>query len=195
MFEQCKTVKDLNNVRDICRFDGGKRLVYYTGKFDDYCIAVVLPGGRYDTPLDMEYFASLKKFGEVFGSIRTNQLFLRVYTLVSKEMSFPLKSHFPVIRKWTEEYVGEKTEYVEDVYEIMCILYAAMVSEENHRYKGKVFVGKDVKKTGVHLLLIDGYEPKKAADILRGMPWKEIKELSIKHNNKVKLPKRYWRFV
>ena len=193
MIERKKRVKNLKNVRVICELPGNKKLIYYTGKFDDFCIAVVYPSGMYDTPLDSEYFTSLRDFGKVFGNERTNRLFLRVYSLVEKRMPAPLEKDFMLIRKCVESYIGEKTEYFNEVYEIMCILYAAMISEENHLYNGKVYVGKDVKKTGVHLLLIDGYSPYDAANLLRDMRWREINKLSIKHNLAINLPAKFWR--
>lgn len=185
--------KELNNKKEICTLPNGKKLVFYRGRFDDYCVAVVRSDGKVYTPLDKDYFASLKRYGEIFGNERTNKLFLRIYTFVEKEMSFPRNEHFDRILKNVTEYVGDRDEYIEEVYETMCILYVAMIAEENHRYNGKVYVGKDVKKTGVHLLLIDGYSPEYAADVLKGMKWREIKRLSEQHNIKVGLPRKYWR--
>lgn len=187
MIYQELTPATLLNKKEIYRFDNGKYLTYFRFKFDDFCVALI-DENSVDVPLDREYFATLKELARKFGKRRTWLLFLRVYALVKKGMTTPNEAHWAIIKKWSREFVGKHDEYFEVTFETMCILYIAMISEENHLYNGyPPPLGKDVKKIGVYQVLIEDFSPSAAANFTKGMRWRDMNEISMKHNEIMKV--------
>ena len=183
----------LKNKKIIHSFRTGDYLVYFHHKFDDFCVALI-KDGQVDIPQDKEYFKTIKRLGRTLGEKRTYSLFLRVWLLVSKGMTAPNEAHWDYIEKWTWEYLGERTDLFDITFETMCILYVAMISEENHLYGVHLPpLGKDVKKIGIYQVLMEDFSPSAAADYTKKMAWRDMAKISRSHNVSFGLPKRLWR--
>lgn len=145
-------------------FGNGSYLEYDRGKFDKWCVYLAQPDGSRRPPRDMDYFNDLKALAEKYGAERVYQDYVRVYEMTGKQVS---DQSLAAISRIAEGY-GPDALKVDTVFSI---LYMAMIAEEQKR---NTYLGKRIKRLGVHVLLLENRTVSDAANFMRGMGWREI---------------------
>ena len=105
-------------------FSDNSYLEFASGSFDDWCVFMVTPSGRY-APRDTDYFARLVHYASKYSAESIYKFFVDVYDYTSKTIN-PIM--FDAIKRRCLKH------YKEDVLElsvIFSILYASMIAEEN----------------------------------------------------------------
>ncbi len=133
------------------------------GRFDAWCIYITNANGRH-APLDWKYFKILRGFGYKYGYEVVYNDFITIYNITQKTIS---EETLLLIDKLSLKY----REYSIKFSIILTIIYLGMVAEEN---KEGTRLGKRIKRLGVHQILMEGFNPKIAANYSRGMTWRQI---------------------
>ena len=146
-----------------------KYLTLSRGKFDDWCVYEVDENGIKKAPLDIEYFTSLNQLCQIFNPNILYDDFIKLYD----ETTSIFKDDVILdIEKLVEHY----NEYADEVFRIFCILYMAMIAEQNKKHTK---LGKRIKRLGMYNLLIKRLSPSYCANFMRNMDWKTIDKLCL----------------
>ena len=172
----------IKNERKIFELPNNTDIVFGEGKFDAFIVCVksynaltaVLEANSNVfkfCPPDTQYFKSFKSLNkphEVWED------FMKIYKLVEADWentTFKVNNVINKIVRNTEIYPKTRREVFRKAW---CVIYAAMVAEEN---KERTRLGKRIKALGMHQLLIEDYSVENAANCSRGMKWRELDKL------------------
>lgn len=151
----------------IKQFGDGSFLEYDRGKFDEWCVYLTRGNGAPYAPKDKDYFKQLQQYAREYGTKRIYGDYVKVYALVGKS-----------VKREDLDYITSISQgYAKDAVEIDILystLYMAMIAEER---KKNTYLGKRIKRLGIHVLLMEGKDVNYAADFMRRMGWREIDEL------------------
>lgn len=150
-------------------FSDGSKVNFAGGSFDGWCVYLTRPNQRRYAPLDRDYFAQLKRYADVYGTDRVYRDFVEIYALTDKEVR---DNVLGIIDRIAETYGNDSL----DINILFTILYFAMVAEQN-RLIGRhpTYVGKNIKRLGVHQILYLGFSIEQAANFSKGKGWRDIK--------------------
>lgn len=149
-------------------FADGSWLGFGQGKFDPWCVYYVSPQGKREPPKDVGYFQALLRFSTLYGAERIYRDFVQVYDWTTATLE---PAVMQAISRLASGYLPHHQLKVDKVFSV---LYMAMIAEER---KANTRLGKRIKRLGVHMLLREGVEPNRAAELMKGMKWMEIDRL------------------
>ena len=146
-------MREIVNRRDIWS-SGDTQVAYGQGLFDDYCV-YLMTGDACFAPRDEWYFGIMDSWRD---KPTRYEEFVKVYDATTSEVDELVLSSISALT-YPAIYV---------------ILYLGMVAEEK---KANTRLGKRIKRLGVHQVLVEGIDPKDAANFSRGMAWTDIARL------------------
>ena len=149
-------------------FCDGSYLEYDKGKFDDWCVYLAQPDGTRRPPRDVDYFADLKELSEKIGADQVYQDCVQIYRRTGKQADSQVLED---ISQLTEQHYGFDARRADITFSV---LYLAMIAEEQKR---NTYLGKRIKRLGVHVLLVENRSVQESANFMRGMGWREIDAL------------------
>jgi hypothetical protein len=146
----------------------GKNLVEFDrGSFDEWCVFLSRPGQPRYAPKDTEYFTTLKNMGNRFGHAKIYNDFISYYNQTTKDLDSTILDLITVL---SNDYETEAEEM--DIW--FTVIYAGMIAEEN---KDRTYLGKRIKRLGMHQLLLENYDPELAANFSKGKKWQELDKM------------------
>lgn len=152
-------VKNLKNKR---------KVVFDSGRFDDWCVWVVEAGVTRKAPLDITYFTDLKRLDIKYGNHKVYHDFLKIYTVTTKEIQWVT---LKLIDEITDSYLEEDKDLIEQWF---TVIYAGMIAEEN---KENAILKKRIKHLGIHQTLVQDLSPEYAANYSKGQSWKVLDDM------------------
>jgi hypothetical protein len=138
-------------------------LEFDRGKFDDWCVYLTANGNKI-APKDIEYFTKIKNFAGLHGAPKIYDDFVKIYNATSSQIDEKI---IFAISKMSSQYGTDALT----LDKLFTILYAGMIAEENKQYAK---LKKRIKRLGMHQLLIDNFDPEKAANFSRGKNWRTL---------------------
>ncbi|MDI9857910.1 DUF7004 family protein [Flectobacillus roseus] len=142
-----------------------KKIIFDSGRIDDWCVYIVHPDGRRVAPRDIDYF---KYFSQITESYANNSVyvdFVSIYENTSSDLDNHLLS---LIDEIVDQYHEDDKVLVELWF---TVIYAGMVAEENKQYTR---LGKRIKRLGMYQLLIERQTVEYAANFSKGKRWTEL---------------------
>lgn len=159
-------------MREIKKLKNGKKVVFATGKFDDYCVFVVDKYGNKDAPHDETYFRELQAISKTMGDDKVYRDFLLIY---DKTWAVIDKNVLNLIEIISNSYPSTHVEIVEQWF---TVIYAGMVAEE---MKQNARLRRRIKRLGMHQILVEDKTPEFSAKYSYDKSWfildKEMKKL------------------
>lgn len=143
----------------------GRKVVFDSGRFDDWCVYVVEADGCRQAPLDIQYFTDLKQIARNYPTGKVYGDFVSIYELTGKQVDLQV---LHLIDKITLTYHSFHQTLAEQWF---TVLYAGMIAEEN---KANAILKKRIKRLGMYQVLELGMEPEEAARFSRGRNWSEL---------------------
>ena len=154
-----RLVKDLMNNR---------KVIFDTGRFDDWCVYVVESNGTKKAPFDEEYFSDLYEISLAYPENKVYNDFVKIYDKTSKSINTEVLDLIDTI---VNTYNNEDKVIVEQWY---TVLYAGMIAEENKQF---AILKKRVKRLGMHQVLVMGMPAKVAARFSYGKKWRVLDQI------------------
>ena len=151
-----KLIKELINNR---------KVIFDTGKFDDWCVYVVEANGSRNAPFDVDYFTDLKTLSTHYTGNKVYDDFVTIYSLTTKSIDANVIIE---IDKIVSTYNLAHQVIIEQWF---TVLYAGMIAEENKQF---AILKKRVKRLGMHQVLIENLPPSIAANFSKGKKWREL---------------------
>ena len=142
-----------------------RKVIFDTGKFDDWCVYVVESNGNQKAPFDETYFSDLHNISQKYPQNKVYNDFVRVYERTTKSID---PSVLVLIDEIASTYAEEDTIIVEQWF---TVIYAGMIAEEN---KQNAILKKRVKRLGIHQVLILNMPARDAAKFSYGKKWQEL---------------------
>lgn len=157
-----------NDIHQLKIFKDGSIIGYFNGNFDMWQVRLKRPnlGVLWYPPRDIQYFKILMDLGTIYGNNVVYNDFKELYNLTSRDID-KREMAFSLISKLSAKY--EKDSLDMEIW--LCVIYLAMVAEEN---KEGTKLGKRIKRLGIHRVLLENISPTVAANETRGKPWREI---------------------
>lgn len=141
------------------------KVVFDSGRFDDWCVYVVSSDGSRYAPFDNQYFSDLLKLSKKYSGNKVYDDFVKIYNQTTSEINSEVTKLIDDISK---TYKEEDRGLIEKWF---TVIYAGMIAEEN---KERVILKKRIKRLGMHQVLIDNISPQIAANFSRGKKWREL---------------------
>ncbi|NNC85059.1 MAG: hypothetical protein HKN75_03190 [Bacteroidia bacterium] len=145
----------------------GSVIAFDKGTFDEWCVFLQRPHLKRYAPKDTEYFSALKEMGTAHGPDTIYKDFVYVYRKTTHEIDAHVTS---LITRLSHKYKSDSLMF--DIW--MSVIYGGMIAEEN---KENAILKKRIKRLGMHQVLVEGMEPKLAANFSKGMKWGEIDKI------------------
>jgi hypothetical protein len=145
----------------------GSCVEFDSGKFDDWCVYLTLPGRARYAPRDNEYFADLVRIGETYSNIRIYNEFIEIYNRTTRDIDDGVLA---LITELAKPY-GRDRAWIDRWHTVM---YAGMVAEENKEFAK---LGKRLKRLGLYQCLREGCSADDAAQFSRGKKWRELDQV------------------
>lgn len=138
-------------------FKDKTQLVFKEGRFDKYLVTLIDNNGNSFSPKDVDFLNFFQTYSD-----RQDlwELLLELSQFLDKDTAFS-DLVIPSIKDTIEE-------------KKMFAAYAATLIAEENRAKTKL--GKRIKLIAAHQVLIQGWQPQKAADWSRGLRWATISQ-------------------
>jgi hypothetical protein len=147
-------------------FDNGYRVFFSRGNFDGWCVYEQPKGKPRKAPTDVSYFTTMQEFAEKYGADNIYKKFVEIYDITTSQVEEVVLSQ---IAEVSSDLDGEHDQFV--FAKTMCIIYFAMVAEENKQFSK---LHRRIKRLGIHQVLVDEYSPELAAEYSRGLKWRQI---------------------
>jgi len=151
----------------IKKFADGDIILFDSGKFDEWCVYHIKADGSKKIPRDVEYFTKLKELSSVYDSKNLYEDFVKIYEKTNSKIAQDI---LDLISDLSKKYLNHSLE----VEKIFVIIYGGMIAEENKR---NAIVKKKMKRLGIHQILIEKYDPKRAANFSKGKKAKELLDI------------------
>ncbi len=143
----------------------GEKIIFDTGKFDDWCVFVLDNKGNRHPPRDIEYFARLIQLAEIYGAKTLYAHFVKIYEKTSSKINRQVVN---MIKYLANKYPATHSNEIEKLF---TIIYAGMVAEENKQY---AILKKRIKRLGIYQILIQKKKAAFAANYSRGKNWRQL---------------------
>lgn len=150
-----------------------RKVIFDSGKFDDWCVYVVEENGIKKAPFDIEYFTDLKHLNTSYENNKVYSDFLKMYQPTNKTIDPKVLG---IINNITITYKLEHQNIIEQWF---TVVYAGMIAEEN---KKNAILKKRIKHLGIHQTLMQNFSPSEAANFSKGKPWKELDVIMKNYN-------------
>lgn len=151
--------------RLIKNLKNNRKVIFDSGKFDEWCVYVVESDGRRKAPFDVDYFTDLKTLSTQYIGNKVYEDFVSIYVLTTRNIDANVLAE---IDKIVSTY---KTDHQVIIEQWFTVLYAGMIAEENKQF---AILKKRVKRLGMHQVLIDNLSPSIAANFSKGKKWREL---------------------
>jgi hypothetical protein len=142
-----------------------RKVIFDTGRFDNWCVYVVESNGNKKAPLDETYFSDLYHISQKYLRNKVYDDFVRIYEETTKSID---PSVLVLIDEIVSTYAEEDEIIVEQWF---TVIYAGMIAEEN---KQNTILKKRVKRLGIHQVLILNMPAKDAAKFSYSKKWREL---------------------
>lgn len=143
----------------------GRKVVFDSGRFDDWCVFVVEADGTKKAPSDSHYFADLQQMARSYPPGRIYRDFVSIYELTGEQVDLPV---LQLIDSLSATYLASHQILAE---QWLAVLYAGMIAEEN---KAHAILKKRVKRLGMYQVLELGLKPETAASFSKGKRWQDL---------------------
>lgn len=151
--------------RLIKKLRNNSKVIFDKGKFDHYCVYVVLPTGEKSPPLDVTYFSDLQNISTFYEGNKIYADFVKIYDRTNDQID---KNILKLIDELVLTY---KTEHQQIIEKWFTVIYAGMIAEENKKF---AILKKRIKRLGMHQVLIDEMKPLMAANFSKGKKWRDL---------------------
>jgi hypothetical protein len=142
-----------------------RKVIFDTGRFDNWCVYVVESNGDKKAPFDETYFSDLYNISQKYLRNKVYDDFVRIYEKTTKSID---PSVLVLINEIVSTYAEEDEIIVEQWF---TVIYAGMIAEEN---KQNTILKKRVKRLGLHQVLILNMPAKDAAKFSYSKKWREL---------------------
>ena len=142
-----------------------RKVIFDTGKFDDWCVYVVESDGSMKAPFDSTYFGDLYTISKSYPNNKVYIDFVTIYDLTSKHIDHQVLS---LIDNIVLSYNPQHHIIVEQWFSV---IYAGMIAEENKQF---AILKKRVKRLGMYQVLILGMSANDAAKFSYGKKWRDL---------------------
>lgn len=142
-----------------------QKVVFDTGKFDDWCVYLVTKEGKRTAPKDRDYFTELQKIAKAYPDNKLYADFVRIYQSTTATIDIRVLDKIEAL---ANTYLPHHKTTMEQLF---TILYAGMIAEEN---KDKAVLKKRIKRLGMHQILLQNKTPEFAASFSKGKNWREL---------------------
>jgi hypothetical protein len=142
-----------------------RKVVFDSGKFDNWCVYVVEVDGSRNAPSDTKYFSDLQKISSHYTGSKVYNDFVRIYEVTSRNID---ESVLTLIEEIAETYSDSDKKIMEQWF---TVIYAGMIAEENKAYTK---LSKRVKRLGMYQTLVLNMPATEAANYSRGKKWREL---------------------
>lgn len=139
-----------------------RKVVFDTGKFDDWCVYVVESNNTKKAPFDKDYFSDLKQLSSKYPKDKVYDDFVLIYDKTNTVINSTVLA---LIDKIVATYNEGDQSIIEQWFSV---IYAGMIAEEN---KANTKLGRRIKRLGMHQTLKLDYSPQSAADFSKGKNW------------------------
>jgi len=151
--------------RLIKNLQNNRKVVFDSGKFDDWCVYVVESDGSKQAPFDETYFSDLYNISLKYSENKVYSDFVSIYEQTAKSID---TSVLGLIDEIVATYNEEDKIIIEQWF---TVIYAGMIAEEN---KERAILKKRIKRLGMHQVLILNISAKDAAKYSYGKKWREL---------------------
>ncbi|MDR2652338.1 MAG: hypothetical protein LBC68_08520 [Prevotellaceae bacterium] len=142
-----------------------RKVIFDSGKFDDWCVFVVEADETKNAPLDKTYFNDLYEISSKYPKNKVYNDFVEIYKNTTKDIDAVVLSQIDDI---VNTYDPADKTIIEQWF---TVIYAGMVAEEN---KDRAILKKRIKRLGMHQVLILNMPANEAAQFSKGKPWREL---------------------
>jgi len=142
-----------------------QKVVFDQGRFDSWCVYLIDSRGRSFAPTDTVYFTELAQIAKQYPEQKLYSDFVKIYDKTTKEINNQV---IELIKQLAKTYRDSHQQTIEKWF---TVLYAGMIAEEN---KENAILKKRIKRLGMHQLLMEHMDAKKAAVFSRGKPAKKL---------------------
>jgi hypothetical protein len=149
-------IKNLRNSR---------KVIFDTGKFDEWCVYIVDSNGSKNAPYDTTYFTDIKRIANRYPENKIYEDFVLIYDQTTSEIDEDVLS---LIDEIVDTYEEEDKTIIEQWFSV---IYAGMIAEEN---KEKAILKKRVKRLGMYQVLVLNMLPSIAANFSKGKKWRDL---------------------
>ncbi len=141
------------------------KIVFDSGRFDNWCVYIVEADGNRNAPFDNQYFSDLLNLSKKYIGDKVYKDFVKIYEQTTSNIDNEVTK---LIDNISLTYDVEDRILIEKWF---TVIYAGMIAEEN---KEQAVLKKRIKRLGMHQVLIDKIEPQIAANFSRGKKWREL---------------------
>jgi hypothetical protein len=142
-----------------------RKVIFDTGKFDDWCVYVVESNGSKTAPYDTTYFTDFKRIAQCYIENKVYNDFLLIYDRTTNEID---EDVLTLIDEIVDTYEEEDKIIIE---QWLSVIYAGMIAEENK--KGAI-LKKRVKRLGIYQVLVLNMSPNDAANFSKDKKWRAL---------------------
>lgn len=154
-----RLIKDLKNNR---------KVIFDTGRFDDWCVYVVEANGNSNAPLDVTYFSELYLISKKYDKQKVYNDFVQIYNKSDNTINTVVLTLVDTI---SNTYNNEDRLKIEQWF---TVLYAGMIAEEN---KANAILKKRIKRLGMYQVLIQNMPAAQAVKFSYGKKWRDLDQL------------------
>ncbi len=151
--------------RLIKKLENNYKVVFDSGRFDDWCVYVVDANDNRNAPFDNQYFSDLLNLSKKYTNNKVYEDFVKIYEQTTSNIDnevIKLIDDIALTYELNDRFLIEKW---------FTVIYAGMIAEEN---KERAILKKRIKRLGMHQVLIDKISPQIAANFSRGKKWREL---------------------
>lgn len=160
-------------MRLVKNFRDGSQVCFDKGRFDDWCVYYIYPNGSRKAPKDVDYFSSIKRLDDIYGSNIVYNLIFEVFQRTTKDVDDRILDYI------TEQCQAKFGTQSLEADKNITFIYMGMIAEEN---KKNAKVKKRIKMLGIHYLLKEHKSVNDSATCLCGMNSDKILEECAKRN-------------
>lgn len=147
------------------QLQNNRKIIFDTGKFDDWCVYVVESNGDKKAPFDETYFSDLWGIAQKYPQNKVYDDFVLIYDMTTKKIDEDVLN---LINDITYRYRIEDRIIIEQWF---TVIYAGMIAEENKEF---AVLRKRVKRLGMHQVLIGSMSARDAARFSYNKKWRDL---------------------
>lgn len=151
--------------RLIKKLQNNRKVIFDSGKFDDWCVYVVESDGSKTAPLDTTYFTEFKIITTHYQNNKVYNDFVAIYNYTNSYVDIETTALIDAL------LITYNVQHRAIMEQWLTVIYAGMIAEEN---KQNAILKKRIKRLGMHQVLIDNIAPIVAANFSKGKPWREL---------------------
>src|SRR5690554_7200041 len=115
-------------MRLIKNLSNNRKVIFDSGKFDDWCVYIVEENGSRKAPFDVDYFTDLKTLSTQYSNNKLYNDFVAIYDLTTTTIDVKVTA---LIDRIVATYQENHKALIE---QWLTVLYAGMIAEENKKF-------------------------------------------------------------